>query len=574
MMGGRSTGRAGWAAVLGVAIGAALLAGADEPPRAVSATQPFKPNVLLIETDDQTVESVRVMTNVRRLLMSQGTTFENSFVGFSLCCPSRATTLTGQYAHNHGVLGNQPPEGGYAKLDGTNTLPVWLQRAGYYTAHIGKYLNGYGTLNPNEVPPGWSEWHGSVDPSTYRFYDYTLNEDGMLRQYGTDAASYQADVYAEKALDLVRRRTPQAQPFFLWLAFLAPHSGGPREPGDPQLATPVPAPRHRDRFSAEPLPAPPSLNEADVSDKPAGIRSRPLLRPARLAQIREAYQQRLESLLAVDEAVGRIVAELERLGELDRTVIIFTSDNGFFHGEHRVAAGKVLVYEPSIRVPLVVRGLGLRAGRRLHQPVSNVDVAATIADVARTAPARRLDGRSLVPLLRDPNLGWGRDLLVERGPGNGSFTAILTPRFKYVEYVNGERELYDLSLDPDELESRHADPAYAGARAELARRLAALRVCAGESCRRGPALTLRLRGVSPCVRTRAVASVEGGDARLVTRVEVSVGGIRRATDVRSPFAAAVPARRFLPRRFTTLVRARVTLDDGRVVTYDRRVRRC
>jgi N-acetylglucosamine-6-sulfatase len=574
MVGGRSTGRAGWAALVGVAIGAALLAGADEPTRAVSATQPSRPNVLLIETDDQTVESVRVMTNVRRLLMAQGTTFDSSFVAFALCCPSRATTLTGQYPHNHGVLGNQLPEGGYAKLDGTNTLPVWLQRAGYYTAHIGKYLNGYGTRNPNEVPPGWSEWHGSVDPSTYRFYDYTLNENGVLRTYGTGVGSYQADVYAEKALDLIRRRAPQAQPFFLWLAFLAPHNGGPREPGDPRLATPVPAPRHRDRFSAEPLPTPPSLNEADVSDKPAGIRSRPLLGPGRLAQVREAYQQRLESLLAVDEAVGRIVGELERLGELERTLIIFTSDNGFFHGEHRVPSGKVLVYEPSIRVPLIVRGLGFPEGRRLRQPVSNVDVAPTIVDVAGATAARRMDGRSLVPLLRDPNVGWGRDLLVQRGPGNAAFTALLTPRFKYVEYANGERELYDLPSDPDELESRYADPAYAKARAELARRLALLRVCAGESCRRGPALTLRLRGVSPCVRTRAVASVEGADARLVTRVEVSVGGIRRVTDARSPFVAALPARRFLSRRFTTLVRARVSLDDGRVATYDRRVRRC
>lgn len=168
-------------------------------------------------------------------------------------------------------------------------------------------------------------------------------------------------------------------------------------------------------------------------------------------------------------------------------------------------SGKVLVYEPSIRVPLLVRGLDFPQGRRLRQPVSNVDVAATILDVAGATAGRRLDGRSLVPLLRDPNVSWGRDLLVERGPGAGSFAAILTPRYKYVEYGNGDRELYDLAGDPDELDSRHADPAYGETRTELARRLATLRACAGDACRRGPALRLRLRGASPCVQTQALA---------------------------------------------------------------------
>src|SRR3712207_5455716 len=150
----------------------AALAGASREPAgsATGAGGAPRANGGVVMTDDQTVESLRVMTNVRRLLAAQGTTFSNSFVSFSLCCPSRATFLTGQYNHNNRVMGNGPPDGGYYALDNSNTLPVWLQRAGYYTAHIGKYLNGYGTRNPTEVPPGWSEWRGSVDPTTYRFY--------------------------------------------------------------------------------------------------------------------------------------------------------------------------------------------------------------------------------------------------------------------------------------------------------------------------------------------------------------------------------------------------------------------
>jgi arylsulfatase A-like enzyme len=449
-----------------------------------AAAADSRPNVVVIMTDDQTVESLRVMSNVKRLLRDRGATFAKSFVGFALCCPSRATFLTGQYGHNNGVLGNMPPDGGYAKLDHSNTLAVWLQNAGYNTVHLGKYLNGYGRTDPTEIPAGWTEWRGSVDPSTYRFYGYTLNENGTLVTY---ERPYQTDLYARKAANIIRRRAAQAAPFFLWVAFLAPHSGGPRESDDPQgLGTPVPAPRHRNQFASEPLPRPPSFNEADVSDKPIGIRSRPRLSRDRIRAIRENYQQRLESLLAVDEAVAKIVAALRESGELRNTLIVFTSDNGFFHGEHRVPAGKVLLYEPSIRVPLIMRGPGIPGGLRLTQHVSNIDLAPTIVDATSATAGRTMDGRSLFPLFADPTLRLGRDLLVERMPGDGNFSAIRTPRYLYAEYWNGERELYDLARDPHELASRHADPAYAAIQADLAARLARLRVCAGETCRTRP----------------------------------------------------------------------------------------
>lgn len=461
-----------------------LLLGALDEPSPVQAQAP-RPNVVVIMTDDQTVRSLRVMSNVKRLLAARGTTFARSFTVYPQCCPSRASFLTGQYAHNHGVLGNSPPAGGYAKLNHSNTLPVWLQDAGYYTTHIGKYLNGYGAVDPLEIPPGWSEWHGSVDPSTYRYTGYTLNEDETLTTY----SRYQTDVYAAKAVDVIRRRAPLARPFFLWVAFLAPHQGEPADPDDPGagIGTPSPAPRHRDAFASKPLPRPPSFNEANVSDKPPGIRSRVRLPPVRVAAIRENYQQELETLLAVDRAVTWIVRALRESGELGNTFVIFTSDNGFFHGEHRIAQGKNLPYEPAIRVPLVVRGPGVPAGRRLTKRVANIDLAPTIVDAADAQAGRIMDGRSLLPLFAHPGRPLGRDLLVERGPGEDPYAAIRTGHYLYVEYESGARELYDLDRDPYELRSRHADPAYARVRRDLAERLDHLRTCRGAACRTGPA---------------------------------------------------------------------------------------
>jgi N-acetylglucosamine-6-sulfatase len=543
------------------------------------AQQRARPNVVVVMTDDQTVESLRVMGNVKALLADEGTTFHNSFASFSLCCPSRATFLTGQYAHNHGVMGNAPPAGGYARLDSSNTLPVWLQRAGYHTVHIGKYLNGYPGANRTHVPPGWTEWYGSIDPSTYRFYNYTLNENGRLVTYGSDPASYQADVYSRKAVDAVRRLAPGAAPFFLSVAFLAPHSGGPREPDDPRnFATPVPAPRHRDRYAAEPLPITPSFNEADVSDKPAGIRRRPLLGPQQIANVTENYRQRLESLLAVDEAVAALVAALRETGELNRTLIVFTADNGFFHGEHRVAAGKVLLYEPSIRVPLIVRGPGIPRGGHVADPVANVDLAPTIVDVADARPLRVMDGRSLLPLAEDTGRRTGRDILIERGPGGNNqqiFSALRTPRYLYAEYSNGERELYDLVRDPHQLTSLHADPGHERLRARLASRLARLRSCAGAICRSAPSLRIRVshryERRSTCAGSRVRVLLEGADVASVGRVDFFIRGRRVARDRAAPYRVVFAARRF---RTARVVRVRAVLEDGRMLTLQRVVRRC
>jgi N-acetylglucosamine-6-sulfatase len=567
-------GRGSWT-LARVALALAALAIAAQPAAAKQ-----RPNVLVLMTDDQTIESLRVMGNVKSLLADRGTTFSDSFVGFSLCCPSRATFLTGQYAHNHGVLSNTAPSGGYKKLDGRETLPVWLQRAGYHTVHLGKYLNGYGRTDPTEIPPGWSEWYGSVDPSTYRYYGYTLNENGRLVTYGSDAASYQTDVYAGKAVGLVKRLAPSSRPFFLSVAFLAPHAGGPQGPEDEDVGgTPEPAPRHRHAFDSEPLPRPPSFDEADVSDKPIGIRNRKRLTANQISDITERYRQRLESLLAVDEAVRSIVIALDETGELDNTLIAFTSDNGFFHGEHRVPQGKVLVYEPSIRVPLIMRGPGVPRGETLDQLVSNVDLAPTILAAAHAKPAGRvLDGRSLRTILRDSQVEFGRDLLIESGTAgnrNRRFAAVRSAHFKLAEYANGENELYDLVKDPFELTSADADPAYAAMRSSLAARLSRLRTCRGRICRARPAVGLDLdyaHGRRGCARGDVRAKIYGADQK-VTKVIFYADGDRAARDTRRPFRRTIQ-RGELDRGGVSEVRAWVQLVDDRVVTLDKDVRVC
>jgi N-acetylglucosamine-6-sulfatase len=444
------------------------------------APAPEHPNVLLILTDDQTAESLRVMGRTRALLAAQGTTFANSFISYPMCCPSRATELTGQYAHNHGVMGNHPPEGGYSRLDHSNTLPVWLQEAGYETAHVGKYLNGY--TGP-EVPPGWSRWFGLSDPSTYRMYDYTVIDDGEPVHYGEAEADYQTDVLAAKAEEMLRDLARSGHPFFLSVAPVAPHQE--RSDEDARGTPPRPAPRHQGRFAREPLPAKGSFDEADVADKPPHVRKLPRLSAAKKELILRTYRAQLESLLAIDDMVERLVDALEETGQLDHTVVVFTSDNGFFRGEHRIVDGKLLPYEEALRVPLIVRGGGFPAGRTAAQPVSNVDLAPTLVELTGARARRKMDGRPLLPLALDPTLGRDRALLFEgssRNPARPSYEAVRTSGWLWVEYRTGARELYDLKADPLELHSRHNAPGLRAVRADLARRLARLRTCTGATC--------------------------------------------------------------------------------------------
>ncbi len=449
--------------------------------------------MVVIETDDQTLESMKVMRNANSLIGGRGARFTNSFVNYSLCCPSRATFLTGQYAHNHRVLSNQGHTGGFHRFESLhahNNLAVWLHNAGYYTALVGKYLNGY--LNRPRVPPGWSEWRATA-PDDQSVYDYILNDNGTLVRYHARPQDFKQDVLTRTAVDLIGRRASSPAPFFLWLTYTAPHvanpDSSPNLPHNCDHAAKPPA-RYSHAFDDASLPMPPDFNEADVNDKPASIRSRVLLTDDQIADIRRKYRCELESLLAVDQGVKKVVDALRSSGELDRTLVVYTSDNGYFHGEHRIPDGKMRSYEESIRVPLQIRGPGIPAGVKVSSPVINADLAPTIVDAANADARLKMDGRSLLPVIKRPAIDRDRQLLIEEpGPLTGvrawgpGFEAIRTPRYMYVEYEEEQPELYDLKQDPFELQSLANYPAYASTKATLAARLHKLESCAGKSCR-------------------------------------------------------------------------------------------
>jgi arylsulfatase A-like enzyme len=514
---------------------AALLVAAP----AAGAQGTTQPNIVVVMTDDQTASQARYMPNLRRLVARPGATFTKHFATFPLCCPSRASFLTGQYAHNHGVIHNAGPFGGYKRLDHANALPVWLQIAGYRTLMVGRTLNGYGNPGesaPEAVPPGWSHWFVPVGTSWDDYSNQTINVNGALRFF----SDYQADLYTDHAVTLIESQ-PAQQPFFMYLAFSAPHTGTPAEADDPTLfRTPSPAPRHRNAFAGLEPPKPPSYNEANVRDKPQDVFERPRLTAAEQAAIRENWQQELESLKSVDESLARLVDALERTGQLENTLIVFTSDNGFMHGEHRIVREKVWPYDESTRVPLVMRGPGVPAGIRLNQLTANFDTTTTILDAAGVPPGRVQDGRSLYDLMEAPRSEWGRELLLESGfgaNGVGAYRALRNYRYLLINWAHtGEREMYDLQRDPHALENVAYKTRYEQVRRALTRRLRALERCRGSRCLTRPRLSVA------CARGKLVA--RGRDAVRVERLK-RMGG---------------------------LVRAR--LDDGRALTLRRRTSRC
>jgi N-acetylglucosamine-6-sulfatase len=466
--------------LLSVLARAGALGGVDS-----DAVGPGAPNVLVVMTDDQTVAEMQVMPRVRLLIGDRGTRFENSFTNYPLCCPSRATFITGQYAHNHGVRSGS----GFLDLTSSNTLPVWLQNAGYRTGHVGKYINGYGAQNaggPKLVPPGWDEWYAAV-PDNQAVYDYGLNQNGALVHYGSAATDFKGDVLTRKAVGFIRRNAPSPVPFFLSVGYVAPHTSpgvaAGVSAGCNDGSQPIPAPRDLGRFAQRPLPRPPSFNEPDVSDKPADVRLRPALDRERIGIVRDRYRCRLESLLHVDRGVAEMLAALNDSGELDRTLIVFTSDNGFLLGQHRLV-NKIYPYEESIRVPTLIRGPGVPIGKTVSSFASNADLAPTILDAADAAPGRVVDGVSLFELIGDQRPS--RDLLLESYIDKKWFTpytGVRTERYAYIAYSSGERELYDLDTDPYQLVNRFFDPAYGAPRAWLHERLRELRDCRGSSCR-------------------------------------------------------------------------------------------
>ena len=461
------------AAVLAVSVACTDSPGGDGPsvdptgptaPPTTDAPPADRPNIVLILTDDQRWDSLADMPAVQRLLVDRGTTFTNAFTTDPLCCPSRASILTGTYPHTTGVYRNSGRHGGwdaFREHAEASTIATWLQDAGYRTAMFGKYFNGYRTT---EVPPGWDRIMALISPGP-GYFGYTLNDDGTEVEHGGSPGDYATDVFARGAVEFIRT-TPQDQPLFVYFAPSAPHL--------PALAPP----RHDAADVGTPIRSP-AVNEVDVSDKPAYISA---LGPLSLGALDKVTIRRARSLLAVDDAVADLVGALRRAGRLERTLFVFASDNGVALGEHRWRY-KLTPYEESIRIPLVVRYDALKAmPSSINRLALNIDLAPTFAAAAGIAPGSAVEGRSLLPLLRGADRGWRRDFLIENlefERGNGepevpTYCGIRTARWKYVRYGTGELELYDVTADPFELENLANVPVRDGVIGRLDARLRVL----------------------------------------------------------------------------------------------------
>ena len=535
---------------------------------------PEPPSFVVIQTDDQTLDELyaaftpfpgagelRAMPNTLDLIAKRGMTFNRYNVSYPLCCPSRVSLMTGRYAHNTGVKGNVQPNGGYFGFSFRgayeHNIATWLQGAGYRTIHIGKFLNGYGDepySDGRNVPPGWNAWHTMLNADTHHyFYGYTLNNNGELspegaygesgswetREYGLRDEEgcpfapvagrpcvYATDVFNWQAREEMLA-TPAGQPFYLQLDYTAPH-GDFRRPAGPE-----PAPRHNNWFKGVRLPHNRSegLDEGNVSDKPYFIREAPHLTPTDKHVYRVYYDKQLESLRSVDDGVKEIIDTLGQLHRLRNTYVLLTSDNGFFFGEHRLIGGKFLAYEPATHLPFLIRGPGIKPDTSTGELTANIDITPTILDLAGVEPDKSVDGRSLVPFLRDPELRSRRPILFEsfvetndveangaiassgegdggRPGGNGStgrrepeagisstdaHASILAPPlnyegirlgpYKYIAWPSGEKELYNVNKDPNELNNIVKVPNYYPIRNFLHRQLRRFENCVGRECR-------------------------------------------------------------------------------------------
>jgi arylsulfatase A-like enzyme len=432
-----------------------------------------QPNVVFVLTDDLSSDLLPYMPNVRRLA-ARGTSFSNYFVTDSLCCPSRASILTGQYPHNTGIFRNTGPDGGFLAFQAhgleQETYATSLQAVGYRTALMGKYLNQYSpgrartALGTPYVPPGWTDW--TVTGNGYHGFNYRLARTVRIVRHGFRARDYLTNVLAREGLGFMRQSVAAGAPFMLNVWTFAPHSPA------------VPAPRDARRFAELTAPRDPSFDEADMSDKPAWLRGHAPLNAAQVARIDATFRDRVRTVQAVDRMVGRLLRRLRALGVARNTYVVFSSDNGFHLGQHRLTPGKLTAYDPDVRVPLIVTGPGVAAARTVDAMVENTDLCPTFAELAGAPAPPNADGRSLVPLLRpdaDPAAAaaWRDAILVEHhgnvggfgdpdaplaGSGNPpSYEALRSRGELYVEYADGERELYDLTSDPFQLDNLAAE---------------------------------------------------------------------------------------------------------------------
>jgi N-acetylglucosamine-6-sulfatase len=506
----------GLLAVIAIALGT----GADRVKAAV------RPSFVVIQLDDFTNTHLNSrwidsegrkrpnMPITRELLVDRGMTFTRYQTSTPVCSPSRASLLSGRYAANHDVLRNIGERGGWQAFSSnpilSENLATWLDSSGYRTMHFGKFLNQYElpgyTPNPL-VPPGWDVWQtDATDPSTRNYYGYRLNVNGLIEGpfgsivYGPDTeketedclvlgprfCQYHTDLVTTRAIEAIEQ-TDSSEPFYAQIDFHTPH-GDRRAPYGPE-----PALRHYDSAKATPIPRVWGYDEANVSDKPSHIRKLKRIDPASAARIRSFYSKAVESLQAVDESIETVIQTLARTGRLKNTYVILTSDNGLFHGEHRVRTGKVLPYEAAVTVPFLIRGPGVPQGEESGELVAAPDIAPTVLSLAGTSAPVSLDGRSMVPFLKDPEKKTRRPILYALYGRNGSgategtrpfYEGIRVGPYKYVRYATGERELYDLTRDPAELVNQIKNPRFRSVLAYMESTFSRYLGCEGTECRR------------------------------------------------------------------------------------------
>jgi len=428
---------------------------------------------VLVVADDLDVPTALALPRLPDLMASQGLSFTRMYATQPLCGPSRASILTGQYSHNHGVYDNEPPLWGFPafRKSEAQSLAPWLKSVGYRTSLVGKYMNGYASgAGQDYVPPGWDDRHGHLtDTEDGRYFDYWMNHNGQVVRYGSRSEDYSIDVEARLALDFIRSSAGRPEPLFMLLAPQSPH---------------VPA-KYADRYGAEfhyaLAPRTPDFNEGAVFDKPSWVRQIPLLTDAQIDALDKLQRFRLRSMRAVEDELAQVLTALDETGRLGNTYVFFTSDNGLLMGQHRGVASKANAYEETIGIPLMVRGPGVPVGGTDAISLT-IDLAPTLLELAGVPLPGSIDGRSLVPFLRGrPPSSWRTDALISNFATGFSYT-LRSNDWMYNHQDTEEFELYDMRQDPYQLKNlyRKADPALI---ASFNQRLATLLACRGASCR-------------------------------------------------------------------------------------------
>ncbi len=454
------------------------------------ATDSKRPNVLMITADDAAPGDLKYMPHVQQLLVDQGVTFSDAIAPTPICVPARASLLTGQYTHNHKAYTIFGQGGGFTSFDSARTLPTWLRAAGYHTMFVGKYLNGYGDTPASElhVEPGWSQWYPTVGGSTYNFLHPIMNMNGKRLVHYNE---YNSTLFSDKSNALLAQAARGHKPWFMWVNYVAPHEGGPTEYDDPQMVYPqdksawvpttVPAPQDKNRFAHIALPAWGNLFKRGHDEPSAGADGDANYKAA----TRYAFEERIEALQSVDRAVARTVATLRAHRQLQKTYIIFASDNGYLTGQHN-RNGKLVQFDDSLRIPMVLRGPGIPRHRVVRTAITNPDVATTIAAMTHVKPKRVQDGVNMLPWL---TRGYRERIVpIEAYPLFGGihpiYTGIREGAWTYVRYTKGAgwEELYNRRTDPWELWNLAGDPTYAPQLAFFRRLDRRYRECAGATC--------------------------------------------------------------------------------------------